>query len=310
VSAHHDDKPHLPRPSLWPIGFAIGIVSVLVGLIVSWIVAAVGAVIAVVFGFLWARDVTVAMRTNVDDRVEFEPETRTVSDTAAPAAAVAAAPAAEEEVETYPRSVFLELTTLGLGGVIGGIVTLPVIGFAILPSFTNQKDYHVDLGPISNFEEGKFVIATYLEDPELGEVSRRTAYIRNNGNLGNVPSFTILYSRCVHLGCPVQPQGPTVGEKVKYRAVELTPVQPAGFGCPCHGGAYDTEGRRVAGPPVRSLDRYEFSIRNGNLWLGTLYSVGDVEGEKATAVITKYDHATPGVHVDGPEAWLYPIEVP
>ena len=33
-------------------------------------------------------------------------------------------------------------------------------------------------------------------------------------------------------------------------------MQPAGFGCPCHGGAYDTEGNRTAGPPVRSLDRF------------------------------------------------------
>jgi len=39
-------KPHLPPPSLWPIGFAIGIVCILVGLIVSWAAAAVGAAIA------------------------------------------------------------------------------------------------------------------------------------------------------------------------------------------------------------------------------------------------------------------------
>jgi len=51
-------KPHLPPPSLWPIGFAIGIVCILVGLIVSWPAAAVGAVVTVVFGFLWVRDVT------------------------------------------------------------------------------------------------------------------------------------------------------------------------------------------------------------------------------------------------------------
>ena len=31
--------------------------------------------------------------------------------------------------------------------------------------------------------------------------------------------------------------------------------RPAGFVCPCHGGQYDTEGNRIAGPPVRALDR-------------------------------------------------------
>jgi hypothetical protein len=61
---------------------------------------------------------------------------------------------------------------------------------------------------------------------------------------------------------------------------------------------------------VRSLDRYEFSIVNGNLVLGRLYSVGDVEGTGAKARIMKYYHAYPGVHVDGPERWLYPIPTP
>src|SRR5262249_62134297 len=51
-------KPHLPPPSLWPIGFAIGVVCILVGLIVSWPAVAVGAALAVIFGFLWVRDVT------------------------------------------------------------------------------------------------------------------------------------------------------------------------------------------------------------------------------------------------------------
>jgi len=52
-----DDRPQLPQPSLWPVGFAVGIVCLLVGLIVSWWVAAAGAVLALVFGFLWAREV-------------------------------------------------------------------------------------------------------------------------------------------------------------------------------------------------------------------------------------------------------------
>ena len=54
----HGERPHVPGPSLWPIGFAVGIACVLVGLVVSWPVAAVGAAIALIFGFLWIRDVT------------------------------------------------------------------------------------------------------------------------------------------------------------------------------------------------------------------------------------------------------------
>ena len=40
------------------------------------------------------------------------------------------------------------------------------------------------------------------------------------------PSFTILYSRCVHLGCPVQPNGPIDEENMtQINGVELRPRQ-------------------------------------------------------------------------------------
>jgi hypothetical protein len=58
------------------------------------------------------------------------------------------------------------------------------------------------------------------------------------------------------------------------------------------------------------MDRYEFSIRNGNLFVSKIFSVGDIEGAGANARLTKYDRAYPGVHVDGIEQWLYPIPVP
>jgi hypothetical protein len=87
-------------------------------------------------------------------------------------------------------------------------------------------------------------------------------------------------------------------------------VLAASFGCPCHGGLYDAEGNRNAGPPVRSLDRYEFSIKDGNLVLGRIFSVGNVDGTGAKARIAKYYKAYPGVHVDGIERFLYPIPTP
>jgi Rieske Fe-S protein len=212
------------------------------------------------------------------------------------------------------RATFLSLATIGVGGLIGAGVTLPVLGFGVLPSFMGEgiETYNVDLGPISNFPEGEYVIATYLESPEQGEVSRRTAFIRNNGRTEDgVPSFTTLFSRCVHLGCPVQPNGPIDEDARKdVNGVELRPVLAASFGCPCHGGLYDAEGNRSAGPPVRSLDRYEFSIKDGNLVLGRIFSVGTVNGTGAKAQIAKYYKAYPGVHVDGIERFLYPLPTP
>jgi Rieske Fe-S protein len=301
LSSHDNETQHTPSPSVWPIGFAIGIAVVLTGLVVSTVAAVVGAVIALAFGFLWIRDVTRPVRTPAP---AVEPEARAATTTLAPRAD-------PEEDATYPRSTFLSAATLGLGGVIGGVITLPVLGFAVLPSFTNQHEPNVELGPIDAFPEGKFVIATFMEDPSIGEVSRRTMFIRNNGPLEGVPSFTVLYSRCAHLGCPVQPNGPIYDDQKKtFGGVELTPMLPAGFGCPCHGGQYDTEGNRTAGPPVRALDRAEFSIIDGKLHIGTFFSVAGVDGNGARARIKRYGRMPPGIHVDGAEAWLYPLEVP
>ena len=72
------DEPHLPAPTLWPIGFAIGIVVLLVGLIVNpIIVSTIGAAIAVVFGLLWGRDATAELRA---EPAEVEPERREMAE--------------------------------------------------------------------------------------------------------------------------------------------------------------------------------------------------------------------------------------
>ena len=311
------EQDHLPKPTVWPIGFAIGIAVVLVGLIVNplWI-ATIGGAIAIVFGLLWAREATSELRGHT---VAVEPERREAAAAPAGAPATVGAPAASER---FPRSKFLEFSTLGIGGLIGGVVTVPVAGFALLPPFLGQKHHRADLGPVSDFAEGQWYISTFMIDPSEGEVSRRTAFIRNNGTVTvggkPQPSFTIISNRCAHLGCPVQANGPTgailgmktITEKTSSGEIKLEPVVPAGFGCPCHGGQYDTEGNRTAGPPVRGLDRYNFEIDNGRLILLSTFSVAKVDGTGALAKIHKYKSVGPGEHVDGWEQILYPINPP
>src|SRR5205814_6870545 len=115
----HGDRPHLPGPSLYPIGFAAGVACILVGLIVNpKLIAPIGAVIAIVFGFLWARDATEEYR---GEPQPIEPERREP-----PAPAAPPIPANRGEAgmpqpapgERFPRSRFLEASTLGLGAVI------------------------------------------------------------------------------------------------------------------------------------------------------------------------------------------------
>jgi quinol---cytochrome c reductase iron-sulfur subunit, bacillus type len=298
----HEAEPHLPSPTIWPFAFAGGVALLLVGLIINWILAAIGAVLVLVFGFLWIREATSEVR-----------RPPAAAPPAAPPVSELAVAEEEEEPERYPRSVFLEMSTLGVGALIGGIVTLPALGFMVAPAFVGQESDEVDLGPLANFPKDQFVITTFSSKKDEGSVGRRTAFIRNNGLKNEVPSFTIISNRCAHLGCPTQPQGlPGKAKEVKSSSGTVTIIPVAsvsGFQCPCHGGAYDDEGNRTAGPPVRALDRYEFLIREGNLVLGKPYSVGKVIGKSADAKIEAYRVADPGQHVDGPEQYFYPPKV-
>jgi menaquinol-cytochrome c reductase iron-sulfur subunit len=280
---------------------------VLIGIVVSWILVAIGALVAFASGAFWVRDLAAA--GTLLETGEIEPEQRVAKDP--DDAYVPPRP------ERFQRSGFLELSVVGLGQVIGGLITLPVLGFMVLPPFLKQAFKDHDVGPLSDFPEGKWVVATFMADPAQGEVSRKTAFVRNNGFLGTQPSFTVISNHCAHLGCPVQVAGPLLdgppfGNKEQHFGdVTLIPtLSVAGFNCPCHGGAYDTEGNRTAGPPVRALDRYSFSIRNGHLFLGAPFSVSHIEGTGANAKIHKWTLAFPGEHVNGIESWLYPIQPP
>ena len=302
------EHPTDSRPSPWPWAFALGVAAVLVGLVFSWIAFAIGLVVVAASAAFWVRNLAVA--GTLLETGEIEPERRVEQ------------PADEGYVpphpERFPRSVFLEISTIGIGQVIGGLITLPVLGFAVLPPFLKQGFKSQDVGPVSDFPLNKWVVVTFTADHSQGEVSRKTAFVRNNGMLGAYPSFTVISNHCAHLGCPVQAQGPLLSkgspfgsQQKQYNDVTLIPaLSVAGFGCPCHGGAYDTEGNRTAGPPVRALDRYSFSIKNGHLYLGSPFSVSYVEGTGAQAKIHKWSLSFPGEHVNGIESWLYPIQPP
>ena len=280
--------------SVWPISFAVGVAVLLVGLIVNPnVIAPIGAAVSVVAGFAWVRDGSRGESTSV------KPERR---------------PVAAAQGERFPRNRFLERATLGLGGLVAAAVAVPTAGFAILPAFLGQRRRPVDLGPLTAFPEGRFVIATFLADPPTGEVSRRAAYIRNNGFVNGLPSFTAMSSRCTHVGCPTQPNGPVFNqqhhtEQTANGQVGLVPTLPAGgFGCPCHGSQFDMEGNRTAGPAARALDRYAFSVRRGHLWLDRLYSVSHVDGKGANARIHAFALRGAGEPASGPESLLYPLD--
>ncbi|HLO34005.1 MAG TPA: ubiquinol-cytochrome c reductase iron-sulfur subunit, partial [Anaerolineales bacterium] len=62
--------------------------------------------------------------------------------------------------------------------------------------------------------------------------------------------FIAMSNVCTHLGCRVR----WIAEKNN-------------FICPCHNGVFDKEGKVLAGPPPRPLNRYQVKVENDQLFI-------------------------------------------
>jgi cytochrome b6-f complex iron-sulfur subunit len=77
--------------------------------------------------------------------------------------------------------------------------------------------------------------------------------VARRGSAGTADDFVALSSTCPHLGC-----------QVHWQSAEKR------FFCPCHNGAFDPEGRALAGPPFeagQSLPRYTLKVEHGVLFI-------------------------------------------
>lgn len=197
-----------------------------------------------------------------------------------------------EGIAEHPmtRGQFLTAATVGVGGVMGALLAVPVAGMALGPVFGGEDFEAAFIGKIDEFSDSKFtkVVLTPHADKPDAYVRKKVAFVRRNPDdkpdrfsLKGQEEFTVISNVCMHLGCPVQ-------------------ATTSGFVCPCHGGAYDADGARTGGPPVRPLDRYIWERRGEELWATAIYALTN-DGERAT-------HRDPGQHTSGVSSWLYPLQ--
>jgi len=105
--------------------------------------------------------------------------------------------------------------------------------------------------------EGKPVLTSFTTvaaDAYLPPEQQRTPIFVVNEGGGR---FEVFDAGCTHLGCPLTWDGTSKR-----------------FVCPCHGGAFDLQGKVVAGPPPRPLDRYEWKVQDGVLYAGPPLEAG------------------------------------
>ena len=142
------------------------------------------------------------------------------------------------------RRSFLMKALWGTGGLVGLLVPIPVIGALLAPLFRYTPAEWRKVGKVSDFQTGKTVMVTFRNSDPLpwsGKTSETASWLRKVSDT----DFIAFSVNCRHLGCPVRWQ----------EDAEI-------FLCPCHGGVYNKDGSRAAGPPQLGLAKYKVRIQN------------------------------------------------
>ncbi|MBX3236022.1 MAG: ubiquinol-cytochrome c reductase iron-sulfur subunit [Nitrospiraceae bacterium] len=145
------------------------------------------------------------------------------------------------------RRTFFGWVTAAAAGLVGIGLGVPLIGALISPAFRRRARDWVDVGAASDVPVGRPVQldhVTMLRDGWLQSKSHKAVWAVK----GAAEDITVFSPICTHLGCGYRWDD---GERK--------------FLCPCHGSAYDIEGRVLAGPAPRPLDRLPAKIENGRL---------------------------------------------
>ena len=151
---------------------------------------------------------------------------------------------------TVSRRAFLTKLGLGFNAVVAAALGVPIVRFILSPIARERRPGYeswLSLGSLDQFPAGQTRLATYrnpVENSSDGVTATIPCWVRHiDGD-----NFQVFAINCAHLGCPVRwfPQS------------EL-------FMCPCHGGAYYSDGSRASGPPERGLFEYGYKIEGGQL---------------------------------------------
>ncbi|MCL7489455.1 MAG: Rieske (2Fe-2S) protein [Desulfobulbaceae bacterium] len=143
------------------------------------------------------------------------------------------------------RRTLLKWAVRGIGATVAAMAGIPALiaGFSPVWQRRPHKENWQSLGPVDEFPVGEMrEIVVELPPEEWGEALReKTVYAWRPSD-----REAVVYSRsCTDLGCPLT----------------FDPGSQCFF-CPCHGGIFDRNGERLAGPPKRPMYRYAVRIVN------------------------------------------------
>lgn len=155
---------------------------------------------------------------------------------------------AQKSAEITRRSFFASLMG-ACAGLIVTIVGMPVFRYILYPVRVSARtEKWTEVGDVSEFQA------------LTGPVSKTIPLVQRDGWREVVSSQSVFVSRsesgmlqvlspiCPHLGCSV-----------------AWHENQNKFICPCHGGQFAADGKRLSGPPPRGLDNLDVQIKDGKL---------------------------------------------
>jgi menaquinol-cytochrome c reductase iron-sulfur subunit len=152
----------------------------------------------------------------------------------------------ENPVETTRRG-FLKLASGLLTALVGLTVASPLVGAFAGAVWRRRNSHWSNVAGIDSLPAGQPVSLTFadnLEDAYIKETVLLSVWaVKDSANK------IVVYSPiCPHLGC------------------EYTWDSQSGhFACPCHGSVFALDGKVLAGPAPRPLDRLPARVENGEL---------------------------------------------
>lgn len=153
-------------------------------------------------------------------------------------------PSAAEHSAKHTRRVFLFKLALGLNALVGAVLAVPILGYVLAPMLKKDASYNhwIPLLKLNDMPVGATRLVEYV-NPDTSPTDGLTSKVACWARRLSPARYEVFAINCAHLGCPVH----------WFEESQL-------FLCPCHGGAYYSNGARAAGPPPRGLFKYEVRV--------------------------------------------------
>ncbi|NPA31305.1 MAG: ubiquinol-cytochrome c reductase iron-sulfur subunit [Chloroflexi bacterium] len=148
------------------------------------------------------------------------------------------------------RRDFFKIVGSFVSGIMGVMLGIPLISYFISPALDEQGgEKWIPAGPLENYPLGKPTLFTFTLTKQHGWEKTSQSYgvyiIRHSDT-----EVTVFSNVCTHLACRVRWKD-ELGE----------------FVCPCHDAHFAETGEVISGPAPRPLDKYEYKIEDGILYI-------------------------------------------